>query len=266
MSGRQGDRKSVLYDAADGVAVLRINRPEARNSLGDGTEIEVYNTLLQASRDPSVRVLILRGEGDDFCCGADIKQCNSNRTESAQPLEGDTSFFKTPVLLHTMPAITIAAVKGGCAGAGFGWAAACDLRFAAPSAKFNTAFLAVGAAGDMGVPWMLARQVGAARARDLSFFPRKFGADEALAMGFISRILPENAFEADLARLAGELAAAAPLALKALKANYLDSERLDFATFVEAETERHLALFATEDRAEAFAAYLEKRPPRFVGR
>src|SRR5262249_25452259 len=160
-------------------------------------------------------------------------------------------------------AVTIAAVNGACAGAGLGWALACDLRFAAASARFNTAFLEVGVAGDMGGPWTLSRIVGPGKARELYFFPDKFDADEAHRIGMVSRVFPDETFRAEVAKIVARLAEAAPIALKTLKANFVDAERMDFAGYVALETERHTRMFTTRDTREAFAAKVEKRKPRF---
>jgi 2-(1,2-epoxy-1,2-dihydrophenyl)acetyl-CoA isomerase len=165
-----------------------------------------------------------------------------------------------------MPAVTIAAVNGPCAGAGFAWACACDVRIAARGARFNTAFLDVGVAGDMGGPWTLPRLVGAAKARELYFFPDKFDATEAERIGLVARVVEPDDLAATAHALAARLAAAAPLALRTLKANFVDAERLGFAGFVEVETERHLGLFRSHDTHEAFRARAEGRPPRFEGR
>ncbi|MET0152594.1 MAG: enoyl-CoA hydratase-related protein, partial [Candidatus Binatia bacterium] len=220
--------------------------------------------LAAAAEDHELRVLVLTGAGRAFCPGADLNVIASGEGPPEGELRPD--HFRAPVLLHQMPAVTIAAVNGACAGAGLGWACACDFRFAAASARFNVAFLDVGVAGDMGGPWTLPRIVGAARARELYFFPEKFGADEALRIGLVSRVFPDEHLHAEVAAIAGRLAQAAPIALRTLKANFVDAERLDFAGYVALETERHLRMFSTEDTREAFAAKVEKRKPRFVGR
>jgi 2-(1,2-epoxy-1,2-dihydrophenyl)acetyl-CoA isomerase len=165
-----------------------------------------------------------------------------------------------------MPAVTIAAISGACAGAGFGWACACDLRVASQTARFNSEFLDVGVAGDMGGPWTLPRILGAAKARELYFLPGKFDAAEALRIGLVSRVSPPDAFEADLAALTDRLARAAPLALTAMKANFLAAEAMGFADYIRLESEKHLRLFQSEDTTEAFKAFVEKRPPAFQGR
>jgi 2-(1,2-epoxy-1,2-dihydrophenyl)acetyl-CoA isomerase len=165
-----------------------------------------------------------------------------------------------------MPAVTIAAIQGGCAGAGLGWALGCDLRFASPSARFNTAFLDVGVAGDMGGPWSLPRVVGPARARELYFMPGKFDAEAALRIGLVSRVFPEDALHDEVRSIATRLAEAAPIALRTMKANFLDAERMTFRDYVLTESQRHIDIFKTEDTREAFRAKVEKRKPRFVGR
>ena len=140
--------------------------------------------------------------------------------------------------------------------------------FASPPARprFNTAFLDVGVAGDMGGPWTLPRLLGAAKARELYFLPGKFDADEALRIGLVSQVVDDEAFPAAVGALVERLAAAAPAGLRTMKQNFSDAERMDLAAFVDLESERHLRLFRLHDTREAFLAKVEKRPPRFEGR
>jgi 2-(1,2-epoxy-1,2-dihydrophenyl)acetyl-CoA isomerase len=234
------------------------------NGMTNRMLLEAGTALARVAEDDEVRVLILTGAGRAFCPGADLQRVASAERDPDEHLRAED--FRPPVLLHDMPAVTIAAINGACAGAGLGWACACDLRFAAASARFNTAFLDVGVAGDMGGPWTLTRIVGAARARDLYFLPDKFDAAEALRIGLVSRVFPDDRFRAEIQAVAERLAAAAPLALRALKANFRAAERMDFAEFVALESERHLRMFTTHDTHEAFAAKVEKRKPHFLGR
>jgi 2-(1,2-epoxy-1,2-dihydrophenyl)acetyl-CoA isomerase len=173
--------------------------------------------------------------------------------------------FRAPVLLHEMPAVSIAVINGACAGAGLGWAAACDLRVAAGSAKFNTAFLDVAVAGDMALPWSLPRLLGAGKARELCMLPGKFDATEAHRIGFVARVFPDEQFADEAEAVVQRLAGAAPAALRTMKSNFLEAEQRDLASFIEIESERHLALFALDDTREAFAAKVEGRPPRYTG-
>ena len=254
--------ETIIYEKTGPVARLTMNRPERLNGMANRMLIETRHALTAASEDRDLRVLILTGAGKGFCPGADIGRVASEAPDD--PLTADD--FRVPVLLHNMPAVTIAAINGACAGAGLGWALACDFRFAAASARFNVAFLDVGVAGDMGGPWTLSRIVGPARARELYFLPGKFDAAEALRIGLVSRIFPDDRFRVEVETIVTRLADSAPIALRTLKANFVDSERMDFAGYVALESERHFRMFETEDTREAFAAKAEKRKPQFKGR
>ena len=253
--------QTILYDKGGPVATLTLNRPEARNGITQVMLDELYAAVQDAAADPGLRVLVLRGAGRDFCPGADVKHYASGAGGRSDP-----AAFAISVILHEAPIVSIAAIRGACAGAGLGWAAACDLRICDTTARFNTAFLDVGLSGDMGGPWLLPRIVGAAKARELYFLPGKFDAAEALRIGLVSRLFSEEAFETELAALTDRLAAAAPVALKNMKANFVDAERMGLADFIPLETTRHQAAGATEDSREAFRAFVEKRRPVFQGR
>jgi 2-(1,2-epoxy-1,2-dihydrophenyl)acetyl-CoA isomerase len=254
--------ETIKYEKNGPIATLTINRPDRMNGMTNAMLIETGQALADAAEDRDLRVLVLTGAGKAFCPGADLQGVASRATEVAlRPTD-----FRVPVQLHNLHAVTIAAVNGACAGAGLGWALACDLRYAAASARFNTAFLEVGVAGDMGGPWTLARIVGPAKARELYFFPDKFDAQEAARIGMVSRVFPDERFRGEVGAIAARLAEAAPIALRTLKANFVDSERMDFAGYVALESERHMQMFLTEDTREAFAAKVAKRKPKFTGR
>ena len=254
--------ETIRWERTGPTATLTLNRPEQRNSITGDMMAELYEVLSAAAKDESLRVLVIRGAGRDFCPGADVKAYNKGAGGRATSLED----FNVTVMLHEMPAVTIAAIKGACAGAGMGWACACDFRFADASARFNTAFLNVGVAGDMGMPWTLPRILGAAKARELFMLAEKFDGHEALRIGLITRLLGEDSYEAELSAIVDRLAGSAPLALSALKGNFIAAENVSFADYIRFEAERHGKLFASRDTKEAFAAYVEKRKPVFEGR
>jgi 2-(1,2-epoxy-1,2-dihydrophenyl)acetyl-CoA isomerase len=133
-------------------------------------------------------------------------------------------------------------------------------------ARFNTAFLDVGLSGDMGGTWFLPRILGGAKARELYFLPGKFDAAEAARIGLVSRVVPEAAFETELTALTERLANASPLALKGMKANFVEAEHMGLADFIANETSRHTTCGRSEDSREAFRAFVEKRKPVFQGR
>jgi len=258
--------ETLIVERAGPVATVKLNRPDKRNSIGGPMMVELHAALSDIATDESTRVLVLRGEGADFCPGADVKHYGGADAKPASSAWSGVRTFDVAVLLHEMPAVTIAAISGACAGAGFGWACACDLRVASQTARFNSAFLDVGVAGDMGGPWTLPRILGAAKARELYFLPGKFDATEALRIGLVSRVSPADTFEADLTALTERLARAAPLALTGMKANFLAAEAMGFADYIRLESEKHLRMFQSEDTTEAFKAFVEKRQPVFHGR
>jgi 2-(1,2-epoxy-1,2-dihydrophenyl)acetyl-CoA isomerase len=251
--------ETLLYEAHDGIGTLTLNRPERLNAMTNRMVREAAEALAAIAADTSIRVLVLTGAGRGFCPGADLHHFSSGAADdSLTPPD-----FRSALLLHEMPHVTIAAINGACAGAGLGWACACDLRFAAESVSFNSAFLKVAVAGDMAGPWTLPRLVGAAKARELYFLPAKFNAAEAVRIGLVSRMFPDATFRADVAAITRELAAASPSALRTMKANFVDAERMSLAEYVEIESRRHLEVAGGEDAREAFRAFIEKRPPRF---
>jgi 2-(1,2-epoxy-1,2-dihydrophenyl)acetyl-CoA isomerase len=252
--------ETILWRREGPVATCTLNRPEQRNGITPTMMDELYACLSEAAADEGLRVLVLTGAGADFCPGADVKHYAADRRAT------DPKTFGVATLLHEMSAVTIAAIRGACAGAGLGWAAACDLRFASDTAKFNSAFLGVGLSGDMGGPWTLPRIVGAGKARELYLLPGKFDAAEAARIGLVNRVFPEAVFDDELDAILLRLVDSAPLALRAMKANFVAAETMGLADFIPYETARHSACGRTEDSREAFRAFVEKRRPQFQGR
>jgi 2-(1,2-epoxy-1,2-dihydrophenyl)acetyl-CoA isomerase len=256
------DYSTILYDVQAGVATLTINRPESFNGMTVLMGQETYACLSKAAADPTVRILVLTGAGRAFCPGADLKATASGDGGGDRD---DKTYYHVARILHEMPAVTIAAINGACAGAGFGWALGADIRVAARSANFSTAFLKVAVAGDMGIPWSLPRLVGAAKARELSFLCEKFSAEEALASGLVARVWDDDVFRDEVASMVSFLAAQSPIALKTMKAHYVAAERMDFKEYIELESERHAHLVTAPDFREAARAFVEKRAPVFQG-
>ncbi len=247
----------VVVERRDAVAVVTLNRPERRN----GVIVEMCTQLYDVLRDIAAgdaRVLVLRGAGQDFCVGADLKGVATNPSANAPPSpERMERVYHASLLLHTMPQVTIAAIDGGCAGAGMGWAAACDFRFATPEARFATAFLKVGASGDMGLAWSLVRILGGARARELLLLPDKLSGAQALEIGLVSRLFDREALHREVGAIADELAGRDAQALRMGKANVLSAEQLPMAEYIDIETARHLQIAARPGMgarmAEAFS-------------
>ena len=258
---------AIRYEKSGPVATLMFNRHESRNGITGRMMRELYAALVAASRDSELKVLVLTGAGRDFCPGADIKHYASVPGDAGEERSAsEIDHFNITLLLHELPLVTIAAIRGACAGAGFGWACACDLRFAAPSARFNSAFLDVAVAGDMAGPWSLPRIVGAGKARELYFLPGKFDAAEALRINLVNRVFSEETFDSEIKTIVERIGGAAPVALRGMKQNFIAAEKVDLATYIQMESERHTRIFASDDTKEAFAAYVQKRKPVFKGR
>jgi 2-(1,2-epoxy-1,2-dihydrophenyl)acetyl-CoA isomerase len=257
MSQPQTDE--VLIERRDAIAILTLNRPERRN----GITVPMCRAFYAAVQDVAAsdaRVVVLRGAGNDFCVGADIV---GGGERTVPPTLGDLGpIHHAATLLHTMPQVTIAAIDGGCAGAGLGWATACDFRFATAEARFNTAFLAVGVSSDMGPPWFLTRIVGGARARELLFFPGKLSGEEARDMGLVTRLFPRAALHREVLALAEQLCERDPFALRMMKANVLSAEELAIRDFIEVETARQIHTTNRPDLAARMSeAYARSKAP-----
>jgi len=252
---------TIRYEVAEGIARLTLNRPERLNGMTNRMVLETHRALARTAQDERVRVLILTGAGKGFCPGADLGHFSSADAAGDDRLSPED--LGVPLLLHEMPAVTIAAVNGACAGAGLGWACGCDLRLAARSANFSTAFLRVAVAGDMALPWSLPRLVGASKARELSFLCEKFGAEEAVRIGLVARVFDDAVFRAEVEAIATRLARSSPTALRALKRHYVEAEKLGLADFLAMESIAHLEIARSADTAEAFRAFVEKREPVF---
>lgn len=249
---------SVLMEQRDAVSILTLSRPGRRN----GVTMEMCEELYEALRPlpaSDARVVVLRGAGDDFSVGADLTGGGSSRPPTLEQLG---PVYHASTVLHTMPQVTIAAIDGGCAGAAMGWACACDFRFASDRARFNTAFLRVGVSGDMGLVWSLVRIVGAARARELLFFPEKLTARDALAYGLVTRLFPSSTLHDEVLGLAEELAGHHPFPLRMMKANVLSAERMDIEEYIEVESARHLHVTASPSLREGIQAFTRARASR----
>lgn len=239
---------------------MTFNRPDAHNAISLAMVVELYGVLEAIAERSDVRVVVLTGAGDRFFNpGAELGQSQVDQAPTAFP---DPRTMHSCVLLHEMPQVTLAAVNGSVAGAGFGWLAACDLRVASSTAMFATAFLDVGVAGDLGVPWSLERIVGGARMRELLFLRGKFDAHRALEIGLVSEVFPSERFRADVAAVVDRLRNAPPRALRTMKANMLDAERLSFADFVDLETRRHVDLVTGPEFRAGVETFLRSRGAR----
>ena len=267
MSNAADDAVQVSREGA--IATIRLNRPERMNSMTSGLLESLLAALEDIAAASDVRVVLLTGNGKAFCAGGDLA-AGLDEINGAPPLSSQQrrlrTFVRASELLHSMPRVTIAAINGACAGAGLSLALACDLRYAASSARFNSAFLGAGVSGDFGGIWFATRQLGAHAARSLFLLSERFDAAEAQRVGLVTETFADEQLLPAVRKTAEGLAARAPLALSAMKRNLVDAESLDIATYLEVESGRQAFTVATADAAEAAAAFVERREARFQGR
>ena len=257
---------AVLYQTESGVATITLNRPECLNAMDADLLSGALEALELAAADVDVRVVIFTGAGRGFCAGGDLAATDTLGLGGLESRIGVLQAFqRTSKLLREMPKVTIAAINGPCAGGGLAWAAAADLRYAAASAKFTTAYLSAGLSGDFGGTWTLPRIVGSARAREMYLLSEKFTADDAERFGFVSKALPDDELIPYVRSVADRLLAKAPIALLRIKQNLNDAEDIPFSEALDREADRHVRTGSSGDSKEARLAFMEKRPPVFTG-
>ncbi|RYP88390.1 enoyl-CoA hydratase [Nocardioides guangzhouensis] len=259
----------VLLEVADGVATITLNRPDAMNSLDVATKEALLEAVRSAAEDDAVRCVVLSGSGRAFCVGQDLKEhVELLRSGSSDALFTTVERHYNPIvtLLATMPKPVVAAVQGVAAGAGASLAFACDLRVLAESAGFNLAFTGVALSADTGATWTLQRIVGRAKAIELLYFPSTIGSAQALELGLATSVVPAEDFAAEVARLAGRLAAGPTVAYGAIRRAVANSAGASFEDAIAFEGEMMTLTGGTRDHRAAVDAFLAKEKPVYEGR
>jgi 2-(1,2-epoxy-1,2-dihydrophenyl)acetyl-CoA isomerase len=259
----------VAYDLTDGVATIRLNRPEAMNSLDIATKELLRDTVQEVAQDPAARCVVLTGSGRAFCTGQDLKEhVKLLESGSSEALFStvEKHYNPTVIALAGMEKPVIAAVNGIAAGAGASLAFACDLRILADTAGFNLAFANVALSCDTGSSYTLQRLVGPARAMELLYFPRMIKADEALELGLATRVVPADELDAEVAELAARLAAGPTIALGSMRRSVAYAASHTFEESLTLEGEMMNRTGATQDHRTAVAAFVAKEKPAFQGR
>ncbi|MFL1463071.1 enoyl-CoA hydratase/isomerase family protein [Roseococcus sp. DSY-14] len=247
----------------DGIATLRLNRPEVRNAMDDAMRAEVIATLEGWAADPAVRALVLTGAGAAFCAGGDVRGMQQRLAAPPEEVamngwrrQGRT--HRCVALLHTFPKPTVAAVNGAAAGLGADLALACDFILAGESAMFTMSFLARGLIPDGGGMYFLPRRVGLARAKELVFSARRVQAAEALAIGLADRLAPDAGLHAAATAWARELSAHSPAALALAKSVLDRSLEMGFEEVLAEGSKAQAICYTTAEHRAAVAAFLGK--------
>jgi 2-(1,2-epoxy-1,2-dihydrophenyl)acetyl-CoA isomerase len=261
--------ETVDYKFEDGVATIRMNRPEALNALSLQLTTDLAAAISSAVAD-NARAVVLTGSGRAFCSGGDLREM-----QEMGKREGNIEAFldvplkalhKVIAMIRETPVPFIAAVNGVCAGAGTNFALACDIVIAADNATFNEAFVRIGFSPDCGGTFFLPRAVGEKRAAELMMTGMTVTAQQALEMGMINRITAGDDLQSDAATLAAQLAAGPTGAIGRIKRMINESFSNDLRTQLDLEAECQLESGRSDDFKEGVKAFFEKRSPNFSGR
>ena len=261
----------VLYEVAEGIATLTLNRPERMNTISGPMLNLLTQLLIKANEDPAVRVVILTATGRAFCAGLDLVDATQGNgigsASSASHVSVNLDLRNTPpTVLFAMDKPTICALNGSAAGYGLDTALGCDMRIMSDKAKLAVAFVKRGIVPESGGTWILPRLLGWAKAAELIFTGRTLSAEESVAMGLASEVVPNDELPARARALAAEIAANAPLAVQSAKRLMRMGMQETFNDHVHHVYLQFLQLMRTQDFREGLNSYMEKRPADFKGR
>jgi enoyl-CoA hydratase/carnithine racemase len=271
--------EEILFEIEDPVATVTINRPERLNALTERTQVELRHALTRAETDERVVGIVLTGAGRAFSAGADMKYLGEiaaagrvSQDPALAQMESESrdrdiepEFAVTWSFIPSLKKPVVAAVNGPCAGMSMAIAAMCDLRFAADSAIFTTSFSQRGLVAEHGLSWILPRLLGPSRALDLLWSARRVGAEEALRLGLVDRVVPDGEVVAAAREYIADLAAhSSPTSIMVMKRQvYLHLMRPLHEAMK--ETNRLMAESMTRpDFREGVESFVEKRVPSFA--
>lgn len=254
----------VLYEVAAGVATITLNRPDVLNALNDTLMRRLAEAVAAASSDDMVRAVVLTGAGRGFSAGADLATTGVPAAEVGQLLR--QRYHPVILGLRECPKPVVSAVNGVAAGAGMSLALAGDIVLAARSATFMQAFARIGLVPDAGSTWFLTRYAGDARARALAMLAEKIDAVQAQSCGLVWAVHDDDALLPAARALAAHLATQPTRALALIKQALSAAPGHSLPEQLELEADLQIQAAATEDFREGVAAFLQKRPARFVGR
>jgi enoyl-CoA hydratase/carnithine racemase len=270
----------ALYQVADRVATVTLNRPDKLNAWTSTMEREVRSAVEDAERDDQVRVIVLTGAGRGFCAGADMSLLSNvadrgldegtreRALQTGGAREGVRSDFQKKY--SYFPGIgkpVIAAINGPVVGLGLVIAMYCDLRWASDAARFSTAFARRGLVAEYGMAWMLPRLVGLPNALDLLLSARTIDTAQALRMGLVNQVFPNDVFLEKVGENARDMASnVSPRSLRVIKRQVYDAMFQTLSEAFENSEREMLASLQSEDFKEGVAHFIEKRAPDFTGR
>ncbi|OBH14896.1 enoyl-CoA hydratase/isomerase family protein [Mycolicibacter sinensis] len=254
------DDSVLLRTDRDGVRTLTLNRPARKNAINPQLWRELRDALRDAADDRDLRTLVITGAGGAFCSGADI-----GTGDDTHPVRKLQRLTDVALALHELSIPTIAKVTGVAVGAGWNLALGCDLVVATPESRFCQIFSKRGLSIDLGGSWLLPKIVGLQQAKRLALLAETIDATEAQALNLVTWVVGADEIETFVDDLADQLAAGPPRALAQTKALLNQGADTTLSAALINETRAQIVNFAGTDAAEAYAAFAEKRSPRFTG-
>ncbi len=266
------DYEAILFEVSDHVATITLNRPERMNAFSEALLTEWADAIMRCQDDDDVRVVLITGAGRAFCAGADLKAQGDDDYALQQhrgPGERRNSLrysvHRVPQALEYLDKPYIAAVNGAAVGAGMDMVSMADIRIASDQARFGMSYVNVALIPGDGGAWLLPRLVGKQKAFDLIWNGTIFGADEALEMGYLFKVVPHESLMEEARAYAEKLAAGPPIAIQLAKQLVRRSETLPFMEALNAAQHAMTIVQSTEDSKEGPQAFREKRAPNFTG-
>ena len=257
--------KNTLYEKAEGIATITINRPDALNALNEETITELLARFDDADKDESIKAIILTGSGDRaFCAGADLKMM-----KGASPVKGTEVARHGQSLGNRIEALgkpVIAQINGYALGGGIEIAMACDIRIASENAQIGQPEINVGLIPGWGGTQRLPRYVGKGTAKEMIFTGKRIDAKTAERLGLVNAVVPADQLKTKVRELATELISKPPIAIKLCKALINNSTETHPNIGLQQEAEAFGLVASTEDFNEGVTAFLEKRKPQYKGK
>jgi 2-(1,2-epoxy-1,2-dihydrophenyl)acetyl-CoA isomerase len=263
----------ILAHEEDGVVVITLNRPQARNAMSGEMNAGLEQTLDYAERSADVRVIVITGSGGAFCAGGDVKgMARSGEGQGAGPTLDERIHAQrlnqrnTAGRMYLMPKPVIASLPGPAAGAGMSLALSADLRIMADNAFITSAFAKVGFSGDYGGTFFLTQLVGSGKAKEIYYLSDRVDAAECLRLGIANQVVAADELESATMALARRLADGPPVAYRYMKENLNRAAMgADVLECLDLEATHHVHTGLTEDHRDAARAFVEKRAPVFKG-
>jgi 2-(1,2-epoxy-1,2-dihydrophenyl)acetyl-CoA isomerase len=254
--------ETVLYESANRVATIRLNRPEVRNAFDAAMRRDLRIAIDHTTTDPEIRVVVLTGAGPSFCAGADLSESLPTDVLVQQQIDDE---YKPILTAITASAKTyISAVAGAAAGIGCALAMACDLTVMATDAYYLQAFVNIGLIPDGDMSWHLLHQLGRKRAYEFIVSGEKIPAARCLELGLVNRTVPTDRMLQDAIEWATQLASKPPLALRYAKEALVAAHQRDLPDSISYEAKLQKLTMRSQDFAEGRRAFLEKRKPRLT--